>query len=99
MLDRGGDGHIPVDDRMAHRHVPLPRYQHRQEDRGAEAHVVEGVGELGDQIHPDCTVSVPGPVKLWNKSVKVKVINARILTLKFVFKFKVTLTLIKKKQG
>ena len=49
---------------MADRQVPLPRYQHRQEHRGAEAHVVEGVGELGDEVDPDHTVLIPGPGEL-----------------------------------
>ena len=51
-----GGGDLPVGDRVTHGHVPLRRDQERQEDGGAEADVVERVGEL-DQIYPDLTVS------------------------------------------
>ena len=49
--------------------VPLPRYQHREEDGGAEAHVVEGVGELGDEVDPDQAVLRPGPGELSGQGV------------------------------
>ena len=66
MLDRGGDGHVPVEHWVAHRHVPLPCYQHRQEHGGAEAHVVEGVGELGYEVGPYHAVLRPWPGEFCN---------------------------------
>ena len=46
---------------MTHGQVSLTRNQDCQEDRGAEADVVEGVGELGDEVDPDQAVLRPGP--------------------------------------
>ena len=46
---------------MTHGQVSLTRNQDCQEDRGAEADVVEGVGELGDEVDPDQAVLWPGP--------------------------------------
>ena len=46
---------------MTHGQVSLTRNQDCQEDRGAEADVVEGVGELGDEVDPDQAVFRPGP--------------------------------------
>ena len=39
----------------------LARDHHSEENRGAEAHVVEGVGELRDQVNPDQAILWPGP--------------------------------------
>ena len=41
---------------MADRQVSLTRDHHGEEHGGAEAHVVEGVGELRDQVNPDQAV-------------------------------------------
>ena len=46
---------------MTDSQVSLARDHHSEEHRGAEAHVVEGVGELGDEVHPDQAVFWPGP--------------------------------------
>ena len=46
---------------MTHGQVSLTRNQDCQEDRGAEADVVEGVGELGDEVDPDQAIFRPGP--------------------------------------
>ena len=46
---------------MTDSQVSLARDHHSEEHRGAEAHVVEGVGELGDEVHPDQAVLWPGP--------------------------------------
>ena len=46
---------------MADSQVSLTRDHHSEEHRGAEAHVVEGVGELRDQVDPDQAVLWPGP--------------------------------------
>ena len=54
---------------MTDRQVPLPRNQHRQEHGGAEAHDVEGVGELGDEVDPDHAVLRPGPGELSGQGV------------------------------
>ena len=51
---------------MADCQVPLPCYQHSQEHGGAEAHVVEGVGELGDEVDPDQAAFGPGPGEFWS---------------------------------
>ena len=48
---------------MTDSQVSLARDHYSEEHRGAEAHVVEGVGELGDQVHPDQAVLLPGPGK------------------------------------
>ena len=55
------DGHLSVSNGMTHSQVSLTRDQDCQEDRGAEADVVEGVGELGDEVDPDQAVLRPGP--------------------------------------
>ena len=41
---------------MADSQVSLTRDHHGEEYGGAEAHVVEGVGELRDQVDPDQAV-------------------------------------------
>ena len=41
--------------------VSLARNHYGEENRGAEADVVEGVGELRDQVNPDQAVLWPGP--------------------------------------
>ena len=41
--------------------VSLARNHYCEENRGAEADVVEGVGELRDQVDPDQAVLWPGP--------------------------------------
>ena len=46
---------------MTDSQVSLARDHHGEEHRGAEAHVVEGVGELRDQVDPDQAVLRPGP--------------------------------------
>ena len=46
---------------MTHSKVSLESDHHGEEHRGAEAHVVEGVGELRDQVNPDQAVLRPGP--------------------------------------
>ena len=48
---------------MADRQVSLTRDHHGEEHGGAEAHVVEGVGELRDQVNPDQAVLRPGPAE------------------------------------
>ena len=39
----------------------LARDHHSEENRGAEAHVVEGISELRDQVNPDQAILRPGP--------------------------------------
>ena len=46
---------------MTHSQVSLESDHHGEEHRGAEAHVVEGVGELRDQVDPDQAILWPGP--------------------------------------
>ena len=46
---------------MTDGHVSLARNHYGEENRGAEADVVEGVGELRDQVDPDQAVLWPGP--------------------------------------
>ena len=46
---------------MTDGHVSLARNHYGEENRGAEADVVEGVGELGDEVDPDQAVLRPGP--------------------------------------
>ena len=48
---------------MADGYESLARDHHGKEHRGAEAHVVEGVGELRDQVNPDQAVLRPGPAE------------------------------------
>ena len=48
---------------MADYQVSLTRDHHGEEHGGAEAHVVEGVGELRDQVNPDQAVLWPGPAE------------------------------------
>ena len=58
---RAWDGHLSVGDGMADGQISLADDEDGEEDRGAEAHVVEGVGELGDEIDPDDAVLWPRP--------------------------------------
>ena len=48
---------------MTNGQVSLTRNHYCEEHRGAEADVVEGVGELRDQVDPDQTVLWPRPVE------------------------------------
>ena len=48
---------------MADGYESLARDHHGKENRGAQAHVVEGVGELRDQVNPDQAVLWPGPAE------------------------------------
>ena len=52
---------MSVSDGMTDGQVSLAGDQDGEEHGGAEAHVVEGVGELRDQIDPDQAVLRPGP--------------------------------------
>ena len=47
--------------------VSLTRDHHCEEHRGAEADVVEGVGELRDQVDPDQAVLWPRPGEHYTK--------------------------------
>ena len=48
---------------MTDSQVSLTRDHHGEEHRGAEAHVVEWVGELRDHVNPDQAVLRPRPNK------------------------------------
>ena len=52
---------------MTNGYESLARDHHSEENRGAEAHVVEGVGELRDQVDPDQAVLLPGPFEHCSK--------------------------------
>ena len=52
---------------MTNGYESLARDHHSEENRGAEAHVVEGVGELRDQVDPDQAVLWPGPFEHCSK--------------------------------
>ena len=52
---------------MADGYESLARDHHGKENRGAEAHVVEGVGDLRDQVNPDQAVLRPGPCEHCSK--------------------------------
>ena len=47
--------------------VSLACDHYGEENRGAEADVVEGVGELRDQVDPDQAVLWPGPGEHYTK--------------------------------
>ena len=46
---------------MTDSQVSLAGDHHGEKHRRAEAHVVEGVGELRDEIHPDNAILGPRP--------------------------------------
>ena len=52
---------MSVSNRMTHSKISFTGDQNCEEDGGAEAHVVEGVGELRDEIHPDNAILGPRP--------------------------------------
>ena len=53
---------------MADGKVSLAGDHHGQEHGGAEAHVVERVGELWDQVDPDNAVFRPRPCEYCNNT-------------------------------
>ena len=59
---------------MTNGYESLARDHHSEENRGAEAHVVERVGELWDQVNPDQAILRPGPrehyvLTRWSQSI------------------------------
>lgn len=48
---------------MANCKISFTSDQNSEEHGGAEAHVVEGVGELGDEVNPNYAVLRPGPTE------------------------------------
>ena len=63
MFLGAGNFDLPVLDGMADSQVPLHSYEEGEEDRAAEADVVDRIGELWYQIHPHQAVFSPGPFK------------------------------------